>query len=111
MKKSRNAVSNQVLTKIEQLHPTKTLHTQPNQSMASARLDENTVKALLETHLAAHGAPRLPNQTLAVATDYLTLFLESAIERMIKEGRLQLEDSITSAHLASILPQLLLDSC
>ena len=72
-------------------------------------LRENTVKALLELHLTKHGSPRLNNQSLAAATDFLTLFLEAAVERMIKEGRLQLDENLTSEHLAAVLPQLLLD--
>ena len=72
-------------------------------------LTENTIKALLEISLAAHGSPRLNNQSLAVATDYFNIFLQAAVERMVAEGRLQLDDNVTSSHLAAILPQLLLD--
>jgi hypothetical protein len=72
-------------------------------------LSENTIKALLDIHLAAHGAPRLNSHSLAAATDYLTLFIEAAVERMIKEGRYQMEDNLSSTHLTAILPQLLLD--
>ena len=74
-------------------------------------MNDNTVKALLEMYLVEHGAPRLNNQSLSVATDYLTIFLETAIERMVKEGRNQYDEQLTSAQLIAILPQLLLDSC
>ena len=74
-------------------------------------MNDNTVKALLEMYLVEHGAPRLNNQSLSVATDYLTIFLETAIERMVKEGRNQYDEQLTSAQLIDILPQLLLDSC
>jgi hypothetical protein len=53
----------------------------------------------------------LNNQSLSVANDYLTIFLETAIERMVKEGRNQYDEQLTSAQLIAILPQLLLDSC
>jgi hypothetical protein len=62
-------------------------------------MNHNTIKALLETHLANYGSPKLNNQSLEAATDYLTIFLETAIRRMI----------INSSHLTAILPQLLLD--
>ena len=72
-------------------------------------LQENTVKALLELYLTKHGSPRLNNQSLAAATDFLSIFLEAAIERSLKEGRLQLDENLSSEHLAAVLPQLLLD--
>jgi hypothetical protein len=72
-------------------------------------MNHNTIKALLETHLANYGSPKLNNQSLEAATDYLTIFLETAIRRMITEGRVSLEENINSSHLTAILPQLLLD--